>query len=298
VFRKEGGAFAPASPSPGSPEIENKGKIKINGGDAKMLMNSQKRGFTLIELLVVIAIIAILAAILFPVFSRAREQARKAACLSNAKQIGTALMMYAQDWDETLPFWRTPCHGDANYPPGGLYWTEQIYPYVKNWDIFKCPSAAQTNGEWMANCYPGQRGVPPRPQNNIVCNYGFNEIIENTDGGWPPNCGRIGGARLATFAAPSETVVIADSPNTTFAPWARAFSGINFRLAMANQPCCPNGQPAWSGLDLQTALEKYARHSGGSNLIFADGHAKWYKGDQIKSRVDGGTLRICGPDLK
>ena len=68
-----------------------------------MLMRRQKRGFTLIELLVVIAIIAILAAILFPVFSRARESARKTACLSNMKQIGTALMMYCQDWDEAFP---------------------------------------------------------------------------------------------------------------------------------------------------------------------------------------------------
>jgi len=67
----------------------------------------KKRGFTLIELLVVIAIIAILAAILFPVFSRAREQARKSACLSNAKQIGLAIQMYSQNWDEKLPSWLT-----------------------------------------------------------------------------------------------------------------------------------------------------------------------------------------------
>ena len=258
-----------------------------------MLMNSQKRGFTLIELLVVIAIIAILAAILFPVFSRAREQARKTACLSNMKQLGTALMMYAQDWDETLPFWRTACHNDPNYPPGGLLWTEQLYPYIKNWEVFQCPSAAQTNGEWMAGCYPGAWGG--RPQNNIICHYGYNELISNTNGGWPqPPCnGSVGGAKLATLAAPSETVVIGDSPSSVFAPWSIAYGGINFRLAMANTCCPQNKEP-----DLQRALEKFARHQGGSNLVFADGHAKWYKGDQIKSRVHGGTLRFCGPDLK
>ena len=103
-----------------------------------MFVKREKRGFTLIELLVVIAIIAILAAILFPVFSRAREQARKSACLSNEKQIGMALMMYIQDWDETFPWWKIKClFGDHN----GLYWTEQLMPYLKNTQILLCPSS-------------------------------------------------------------------------------------------------------------------------------------------------------------
>ncbi|MFA0737619.1 MAG: hypothetical protein LKKZDAJK_000711 [Candidatus Fervidibacter sp.] len=71
------------------------------------------RGFTLIELLVVIAIIAILAAILFPVFSQAREKARQVTCVSNMKNIGMSLMQYVQDYDETFPAWRTPCWGDG-----------------------------------------------------------------------------------------------------------------------------------------------------------------------------------------
>ncbi|MBD3292214.1 MAG: prepilin-type N-terminal cleavage/methylation domain-containing protein, partial [Armatimonadia bacterium] len=97
---------------------------------------STRRGFTLIELLVVIAIIAILAAILFPVFARAREKARQTSCLSNSKQIGTALMMYVQDYDETLPGYYNPdLPGEANQ------WYEVIEPYVKNEQIFICPSA-------------------------------------------------------------------------------------------------------------------------------------------------------------
>src|SRR4028118_570049 len=91
------------------------------------------KGFTLIELLVVIAIIAILAAILFPVFARARENARRASCLSNAKQIGLGVMQYAQDYDEKLPFSYT------NPGPGGI-WADTIQPYVKNYQMFKCPS--------------------------------------------------------------------------------------------------------------------------------------------------------------
>ena len=97
-------------------------------------------GFTLIELLVVIAIIAILAAILFPVFARAREKARAASCLSNVKQLALGELMYAQDFDEYLP-------GYGDHGCGArtcVYWRQMIAAYVKNQQIFTCPSAKQT----------------------------------------------------------------------------------------------------------------------------------------------------------
>lgn len=94
-----------------------------------------RRGFTLIELLVVIAIIAILAAILFPVFARAREKARQTSCLSNLKELGLAALMYTQDYDETFP------RNRAGGPPYiGPYWQQIIEPYIKNRQIFICPS--------------------------------------------------------------------------------------------------------------------------------------------------------------
>src|SRR5688572_2091661 len=96
---------------------------------------TRRPGFTLIELLVVIAIIAILAAILFPVFAQARERARMSACVSNMKQIGTSLMMYASDYDETLPHIRFACSGARCY-----VWKNAIRPYLKTLEVLACPS--------------------------------------------------------------------------------------------------------------------------------------------------------------
>ena len=102
-----------------------------------------KKAFTLIELLVVIAIIAILAAILFPVFAQAREKARSASCLSNTKQMGLGLMMYAQDYDETYApgyYYGNPSASGSLDATGIIQWSGMIYPYVKSWGIFVCPS--------------------------------------------------------------------------------------------------------------------------------------------------------------
>jgi len=99
----------------------------------------KKTGFTLIELLVVIAIIAILAAILFPVFAKARGKARTVSCMSNLKQLGTAAVMYAEDYDEMFV---PHCHRDLTNPstPVYAYWFEMLQPYVKSWQVLVCPS--------------------------------------------------------------------------------------------------------------------------------------------------------------
>src|SRR6056297_3098043 len=131
-----------------------------------------RRGFTLIELLVVIAIIAILAAILFPVFARAREKARQASCLSNMKQISLAQMMYAQDYDETMVVNATSVHnfdapdGTPITTPdtGAMLWMYLIYPYVNNVQIFTCPS---DNHGWSASSY------------DAGCGYGKNAYTGN-----------------------------------------------------------------------------------------------------------------------
>jgi prepilin-type N-terminal cleavage/methylation domain-containing protein/prepilin-type processing-associated H-X9-DG protein len=140
-----------------------------------------KRGFTLIELLVVIAIIAILAAILFPVFAKAREKARQSSCLSNVKQIVLGLMQYAQDYDERLPAGHT-------YAGGVGVWYLAIDPYIKNTQVRMCPSDGATPA------------IPP------TCSYGvsYNNIF--TDTGTGPR-----GASLGSLTAPADTLIMGDS---------------------------------------------------------------------------------------
>jgi prepilin-type N-terminal cleavage/methylation domain-containing protein/prepilin-type processing-associated H-X9-DG protein len=139
-----------------------------------------RRGFTLIELLVVIAIIAILAAILFPVFAKAREKARQTSCLSNLKEIALASLMYAQDYDERLPL--AAMYFNA---PDFMVWMYVIQPYVKNIQIFTCPSDA-------AHGWPGWYNAT---QNQ---GYGYNIYLA-------------GGPALAELQTPSMTLMCADS---------------------------------------------------------------------------------------
>src|SRR5689334_1306707 len=118
-----------------------------------------RRGFTLIELLVVIAIIAILAAILFPVFAQAREKARQSACLSNMRQISSAMLMYAQDYDELFP----PVIARPTRAEKNLYlisWMHLLEPYTHNRGVFICPSSGHTSQDYLSN-------------DDLVRNYGY-----------------------------------------------------------------------------------------------------------------------------
>src|SRR5579863_9827517 len=132
-------------------------------------MQRRTQAFTLIELLVVIAIIAILAAILFPVFAKAREQARKISCLSNVKQMELSLLMYVQDYDEGYPV--TPFPPDNPIPTTGPMWAWFVWegwplltnPYVKNGQIFHCPSAESPYWFWGDTAATPLGGDPNSP---------------------------------------------------------------------------------------------------------------------------------------
>lgn len=190
-----------------------------------------KRGFTLIELLVVIAIIAILAAILFPVFARAREKARQSSCLSNVKQLMTATLMYIQDYDERFPRYAGYRAPSVVIPPGGYdYWFECIFPYTNNSQIFACPSRRNSNvrsgGEYAQH--------PDFPSG---VGYGWNTYLSSD--------------ALADIKKPTQLGVIADGVNNYW------------RLQ------CPP--------DTNHYMWSWNRHNDGSNIGFADGHAKWIK---------------------
>ena len=200
-----------------------------------------RRGFTLIELLVVIAIIAILAAILFPVFAKAREKARQTSCLSNLKQLGLGMLMYAQDYDETFCNYNMgptltspPAPGDPDFNrfgSGTWYssWPTLVLPYVKNTQIFRCPSTSWTN-------------------------YGIAY-------GLPVGCINTSGAYAYLFHGTPKTLGDLIKPAETL---------------MIGEKYGGNPQYVLSG---QYYVMR-ANHNDGMNTVLCDGHAKWFKGEQ------------------
>jgi len=209
-----------------------------------------RRGFTLIELLVVIAIIAILAAILFPVFARAREKARQSSCLSNLKQIGLGIMQYVQDYDEMYP---GRMRGD-NSGTTRVSWPILIMPYVKNQQVFRCPSLIDRG--WTAF---NQRDTSQQ----FLCNYGYN-LCALGAGGYGASDTAVA---MASLTKPAETAAVVDMmacscgvKGTSTA--SNCFGPLNIRTA--------GGLPPAPGI-----------HNGGLNVAFADGHAKWLPDNEL-----------------
>ncbi len=233
-------------------------------------MVSSKKAFTLIELLVVIAIIAILAAILFPVFAQAREKARAISCISNMKQLGTAVMMYNQDYDESFPiglgnsWWQNT-------------WVRNTQPYVKNYQVFRCPDdavALDSNISWAgirvsyaSNALIGWDGSA----NSLFGVMGLAQ--PKSEGGWMGNTTQ----SMAAVGRPAETIMMSEKHEKENASdWGMGclLTGVNWwdwnspgeqpdgtRSVTAAYPNGPNGAVT-------------AAHSMNANFAFCDGHAK------------------------
>lgn len=236
-------------------------------------------GFTLIELLVVIAIIAILAAILFPVFATAREKARQSSCTSNLKQLGVALLMYAQDYDEYVP-----C--GANAGSLGRGWACQVYPYLKQTTaVFVCPDdstvgTAQTL--WPISyaynsslCDPGG-GVPWEQTVSISqlvmpsVTIGFMEVS---------GCEAWYGAGHMESDSPTATGLVSTSQSDYPASMMDTL-GVQ----------ATNSWGLIDSLAASNASPNYAatRHSGGSNYLLMDGHVKWLMPSKVNTGLHGG----------
>ena len=254
------------------------------------------RGFTLIELLVVIAIIAILAAILFPVFAQAREKARTTSCLSNTKQIGLGIMMYSQDYDEVYPTYSSFANAgriqnplNPNDRPGGSagpgrrpMWQAKIFPYLKSWDIYRCPSDAAAPTDLIARFHNISYGY----------NYGYLSKLEVTQDPDPSGPAQwFSGVSMAAVLQPANIAMVVDTGGIG------AFGNVGNTLgSMVNPPDAWPSQHYFYGPDTVgwgancgnyfagTPGARWAntggfswRHNEGGNVCYADGHAKYTK---------------------
>ena len=279
-----------------------------------------KKGFTLIELLVVIAIIAILAAILFPVFARAREAARQTTCGSNLRQLGSALRMFAQDNDEKYPMLA------RHYPPSPAnpqMWFDQILPYVKNEGVFVCPNDTVST---TVQTQPGSNPV----SNSMICrvSYVYRDMYQyvDSDASFHSSCipGVTEGAHVdvssvaclrcahgnnnsagsmgAGLAGASYTwtdymdqfsLKTASTNTTMFEGATAAAAAIAPTAGKLVAPVTSAGSAVLSAAGLLNML-----HGSGTNFLYVDGHVKWMSQDDVAASVGLGQWKKAYVDPK
>ncbi len=238
------------------------------------MKNTTRKGFTLIELLVVIAIIAILAAILFPVFAKAREKARQTSCASNERQIGLGFAQYVQDYDECLPVG----NNGSSFPIG---WASQIYGYIKANGVYKCPDDSGTSNQTTAQ---------------VPVSYGMNSNLSNA-------------LKIAAFNSPARTILafevsgVQGAPNSALDSLSAAGNGLN-TATTAGQILPATAQYETGNLNggaSATASNNFDQgygglgwHTNGANYLYADSHIKWLTPNNISAGLNNATANNCG----
>jgi prepilin-type N-terminal cleavage/methylation domain-containing protein/prepilin-type processing-associated H-X9-DG protein len=263
-----------------------------------MTSRIRKRAFTLIELLVVIAIIAILAAILFPVFAQARDKARQASCLSNAKQLGLALQMYVQDYDETFfaqASWGEIAElGAGSWGPSYLSyirWPTAHLPYIKSQQVFQCPS----DKDRQRGYYPAPGidwgGTVPFPMS-----YGPNLHLFAMDYSNPAKA-----VSLASITRPAEFIALAEAvvPFACCEDWnTEYFRGANYTSNENGWDwgTYRNNVRSAKRLGITDAqMSAVTRHSLGNIVVYADGHAKWVRWNHVDDANTPGWSALVIP---
>ena len=243
----------------------------------------RKTAFTLIELLVVIAIIAILAAILFPVFAQAREKARQTTCLSNTKQIGLGLIMYTQDYEETLPIatyapWCGRSVNDFRSPK----WMDMLFPYVKNTQVFTCPSFAGDAAQHEKYVYqpPDCTGARATQYGTYVLNGAYPAMTAVSAHG-------PAGQVLAAIGRPADTIFITEQGD-----WGvnrNSVTGWTANPSYISTTAPPVLRTTIGGA-LSVVMKLY--HNQGGNVVYCDGHAKWSRGEALIQTHPVGTNNV------
>jgi prepilin-type N-terminal cleavage/methylation domain-containing protein/prepilin-type processing-associated H-X9-DG protein len=262
-----------------------------------------RKGFTLIELLVVIAIVAILAGILFPVFSKAREKARQVSCINNLRQLGIAVMMYAEAYDETLPLDASNCRDGLPSQVCSRWNPEwrieaKIRPYTKNEGVFACSSSANPPVVWDASkqaCGWNRRGYPEfmcysgNTTGGKPLSYGWNQAVFQIcvpRGG----CGAPGVA-LAEIARTSNKIMAGDSRHQYVDPTTVAFANYpdSSPAGAENAPDYWTDLPPAGGPAIH--VDGHTRHIGGSNVLRFDGSVKWLGHSELTGAPFGDLMR-------
>ena len=271
-----------------------------------------KRAFTLIELLVVVAIIAILAAILFPVFAQAKEAAKKSVCVSNEKQIGLAILLYSNDFEDTAPLAAYPTDWPPTPSSDNITWYYLVDPYVKASFPQKSAQESTTQGtqniwvdpEWSLTnnkrgpWYGGSQ-YAPAAQSFSTQSYVISEFISPYDGLTPYQPSDFSvfqqpAKSLTSLQSPSNVILVAESRGT--GDWTTGNDTGVYGTTGLPWDNASDGAGIWQYVDAGSYVEGRSRHGGGSHYLLSDGHVKYFKAPNPNRQADNFTPTVShGP---